>query len=70
MPFGLNKFKSSSSGPFDRNQDKNFGKLTSFEGPSRRAAARNPFDTTRKPEEASEIAFTARFPLVTLAKGF
>ena len=57
MPFGLNKFKSSSSGPFDRNQDKNFGKLTSFEGPSRRAAAENPFDTTRKPEEASEIRF-------------
>ena len=57
MPFGLNKFKSSSSGPFDRNQDKNFGRLTSFEGPNRRAAAENPFDTTNKPQDASEIRF-------------
>ena len=57
MPFGLNKFKSSSSGPFDRNQDKNFTKLTSFQGPNRRAAAPNPFDITRNPEESSEVRF-------------
>ena len=70
MPFGLNKFKSSSSGPFDRNQDKNFGKLTSFEGPSRRAAAENPFDTTRKIKRLVKSVLQPRFPLVTLAKGF
>lgn len=57
MPFGLNKFNNSSSGPFDRNQDKNFNKLTSFQGLNRRAAAKNPFDTTRNPEESSEIRF-------------
>ena len=57
MPFGLNKFKSSSSGPFDRNQDKNFTKLTSFQGPDRRVAAPNPFDITRNPEESSEVRF-------------